>query len=226
MKPCVVIPTYNEADTIADIIRRIQTLGIPVVIVDDGSVDGTAGIARMQGAYVITKEKNEGKGAALITGFTYVLHNDFNGVITMDGDGQHLPEEIPVFLRYAHNSAADIIVGNRMKKKKSMPFVRYLTNHFTSWLISRIAGKRIPDTQCGFRFIRRSVLENILLETKNFEIESEMLIKAARMGYSIESVGIKTVYGNEKSRINPLVDTIRFFRYVLNETWLTVRPKR
>jgi hypothetical protein len=90
-----------------------------------------------------------------------------------------------------------------------------------SWIVSRIAKQKIPDTQCGFRLIKSEVLKKINLETSKYEIESEILIKASRLGFKIESVPIKTVYGEERSRINPVLDTLRFIRYIIKELWTT-----
>ena len=104
-----------------------------------------------------------------------------------------------------------------MGKAKNMPLVRYVTNKFTSWLISVIAGQRIPDTQCGFRLIKKEVLEKINLKTSNYETESEMLIKAAHLGFKIESILVNTIYSGEKSQINPFFDTLRFLRFIFLE---------
>ena len=135
----------------------------------------------------------------------------------MDGDGQHLPEEIPNFIRIAEHSNGSIFVGNRMSKTRNMPLLRILTNKFMSWLISQVARQKIYDTQCGFRLIKSDVLRKVSLKTSKFEIESELLIEASRLGFKIESVPIKSVYAGEKSQINPFLDTIRFIKFILKE---------
>jgi hypothetical protein len=108
-----------------------------------------------------------------------------------------------------------------MQKTKTMPPVRFMTNRFMSYLISGLAKQRIPDTQCGFRLIKRDVLEKIRLLTRRYETESEILIKAARLGFKIESVPIKTIYRGQKSQIRPFADTLRFFRFIIKELWTT-----
>jgi glycosyltransferase involved in cell wall biosynthesis len=221
MNVCVIIPTYNEAKAIGGLVSSIRTQNLPVVVVDDGSKDNTYKIASNSGAVVLRNETNLGKGASLIKGLNYALAKDFDAVITMDGDGQHLAEEIPFFLRLATYSDSSILIGNRMHKPKNMPLIRILTNKFMSWFISSVSGQRIPDSQCGFRLIKKEVLKKINLVTSKFELESEMLIKGARLGFKIESVPIKTLYSGEKSRINPIVDTLRFFRFVIRELWTT-----
>lgn len=221
MKVCVIIPTFNESKTVPELVKKILAQNLSVVIVDDGSTDNTARIAQNSGARVIRNEKNLGKGASLIRGFKYALENNFEEVITMDGDGQHLPEDIPFFLRLAKFSDGDIFIGNRMSKTQKMPFIRILTNKFMSWIISCISGQEIPDTQCGFRLIKIGVLKRVALKTSKYETESEILIKAARMGFKVTSVPIKSIYSGQKSQINPLVDTIRFIKLILNEIWNT-----
>jgi len=139
----------------------------------------------------------------------------------MDGDGQHLPEEIPYFTRLAKYSNSSILIGNRMLKRKDMPLLRVFTNRFMSWFISSLAGQKIPDTQCGFRLIKKDVLNKINLRTRKYETESEIIIKAARLGFKVESVPIKTIYKGEKSQINPIIDTLRFIRFIATELWNT-----
>ena len=217
MKTCVVIPTYNEEKAIGGLIDKIRGLGLDIVIVDDGSTDNTVKIAGEKGVALISNKVNEGKGTSLIKGFKYSLDKGFDAVVCMDGDGQHLPEEIPNFIRIAEHSNGSIFVGNRMSKTRNMPLLRILTNKFMSWLISQVARQKIYDTQCGFRLIKSDVLRKVSLRTSKFEIESELLIEASRLGFKIESVPIKSVYAGEKSQINPFLDTIRFIKFILKE---------
>lgn len=221
MKTCVVIPTYNESRTIGDLVNKIRQQNLEVLVVDDGSQDNTFQIAQDNGAKVLRNSSNMGKGVSLIKGFHYAMANDFDAVITMDGDGQHRCEDIPYFIRLAKYSVSSMFIGNRMFQRQSMPAIRVLTNKFMSWLVSRVSGQEIPDTQCGFRLIKKDVLKKIRLQSSKFEIESELIIKAARSGFKIETVPIKTIYNNEKSRINPLIDTLRFFHFIIRQIWTT-----
>lgn len=221
MKACVVIPTYNEARAIANLVRKIKQQELEVVVIDDGSYDNTFRIAEDSGAVVLRNLNNEGKGASLIKGFSYALDKDFDAVITMDGDGQHLPEEIPYFVRLAQYSDSGIVIGNRMLKRKDMPLIRILTNKLISWFISSLAKQKIPDTQSGFRLIKKEVLKKIDLRTRKYETESEIIIQAARLGFKIESIPIKTIYEGEKSQINPVIDTLRFIKFIVRELWIT-----
>jgi glycosyltransferase involved in cell wall biosynthesis len=219
MKICVVIPTLNEAKTIGAIVKQIRLQGLEAFVIDDGSCDNTSQAAKTNGAIVLRNEFNEGKGASLIKGFNYALAKGYDAVITMDGDGQHLPEDLPYFIRLAGHSNSGILIGNRMSKTRGMPFLRFATNAFMSWLISKITKQNIPDTQCGLRLIKREVLEKIKLKTLKYEIESEIIIRASRLGFKIESVPIKTVYRGEKSQINPFRDTFRFTKFIIYELW-------
>jgi len=144
-------------------------------------------------------------------------------VISMDGDGQHSSDDLPAFIQKAQTSSSALIVGNRMGATKSMPLLRIITNFLMSRLISLIARQRIPDTQCGFRLAKKELLTRIDLSTTKYETESEVLIKAAHLGFKIESIPVKTIYSGQKSQINPLVDTLRFLRFMIREYLL--RPK-
>lgn len=217
MRICVIIPTYNEAKTIADIIKKVKLLGLDVIVVDDGSTDSTFQIAADNAAIVIRNDKNEGKGASLVKGFNYVIAHNYDAAITIDGDGQHDTDDIVHFIRAIETSDSGILIGNRMHKPKEMPLSRFLTNKFMSWIIARVVSQNIPDSQCGFRLIKKEVLEKVKFETNNYDAESELLLKAARLGFKIGAVPIDTIYRGEKSRINPFVDALRFIRLMFRE---------
>ncbi|MDO8536372.1 MAG: glycosyltransferase family 2 protein [Candidatus Omnitrophota bacterium] len=215
MKSCVLIPSYNEARTIGAITKELKSRGMTVYVVDDGSIDKTADIARAQGAVVVIHDKNKGKGASLIEGFKHIIKKDFDVVLVMDGDGQHSIDDIDSFFKKMNETGADIVIGNRMLDTVSMPLVRRITNRMMSRIISKMCGQVIPDTQCGFKLMKRSVLDGIKFEFSNFEIESEILFKAAKKGLKIESVPVKTVYLDETSKIKPIFDTVRFISFLI-----------
>lgn len=206
------IPAFLEERHIADVVRRTLQQLDAVLVVDDGSADATAAQARNAGAEVVTHASNRGKGAAIKTGFEILLGHGFDYVLILDGDGQHLPEEIPHFLSEANASRAPFIVGSRMADLRKMPFVRKLTNRCMSWRISRACGQPIADTQCGFRMIHREVIPHLFCESNNYDYETEMLLIASRAGFRVAAVPVSTVYGGEKSQIHPVRDTIRFFK--------------
>ncbi len=217
MKICIIIPIYNEAGTIGQIVQAIRAKGMDVLVIDDGSSDGGGAMARTHGAALMTHTERKGKGASLQDGFDYIVKHNYDGVIAMDGDGQHAVEDLENFLNKAQQFPEDIVTGNRMDSCANMPWLRYNTNRVMSWLISLICKQNIPDTQCGFRYISRKILQEVQLTCKDFEIETEVLIQASRKGFYVHSAPIKTIYRDEKSKINPLRDTLRFFVYISRE---------
>ena len=210
----VIIPAYNEEKNIFRLARDVQSLGFPLLVVDDGSKDATVAKAKDSGANVLVTEVNQGKGATLRRGFDWFLKNNYAAAIVMDSDGQHDPKELDLFLEALNRDRAQVVVGNRLGNPNSMPWIRRATNRLMSWIISSITKQSIADTQCGYRAMRREVLEKSLLKTSHFEIESEILLEAARHGFKIVSIPIRCVYRDEKSRINPFKDTIRFFGFL------------
>jgi glycosyltransferase involved in cell wall biosynthesis len=211
----VLLPGYNVARHLESLVEALhrELPGAELLLVDDGSADDTASVARGLGLTVIEHEVNQGKGMALRTGFDAAVAAGADAVITMDSDGQHLPSEAPRFVE-AWKAGADVVVGDRMADNDNMPWLRKRTNEFTSWVISRMAGARIPDSQNGYRLFDTKVLRSVELESRRYDMESEILIRAARQGYSIASVPISTIYHDEESSIHPFVDTYRFFRLV------------
>jgi len=215
MRICVLIPSYNESGTIGSLVEKIKAKGLNVVVVDDGSIDNTSENAGKSGACVLRHQQNKGKGASLKEGFRYILNKDYDATITMDADAQHSPEDIPRFIDAARDPDVDMVVGNRMSSSKDMPFIRWLTNNIMSGIISLICWKNIRDSQCGFRLIKRNVLKELNPSSSNYEIESETIIEAHHKGFKIKFISVQTIYSKQTSQINPVVDTIRFFRFLL-----------
>ncbi len=212
----ILIPAHNEEKAIGALAAKLKEKYETVIVVNDGSSDRTASCAGESGAVVLTHPVCKGKGAALKTGFEYVVKQGIDAVITMDGDGQHTVEDVSEFEKaYRRNKNVAMWVGKRKIKGTEMPAIRRLTNISMSLAISLLSGQWIPDTQNGFRLIKREVIEKIRLCTSHFETESELLIKCGWRGYRISSVKISTVYASEKSKINPNADTVRFFKMLL-----------
>ncbi len=223
MRTLVVIPCKNLEAEVGDVVRGVLglNLGLDVVVVDDGSTDATSEAASRAGAVVLAHDVNLGKGAALRTGFEYAVENDYDAVVTMDGDGQHDPGAIPDFLDALENSGADIVIGTRMHAVGDMPGLRVWTNRTTSRVVSALSRQNIPDSQSGYRLIRVRVLRDIAgaLVTTRYDTESELLIRAARRGYRISSVAIESIYTGTVSHINPFIDTLRFIRLVVRSVF-------
>lgn len=209
MKIAIVIPAYNEEKNIAELLNYFKNYPREgIIVVDDGSRDKTSVIVERFGAILLKHKENLGKGMAHRTAFEYAIKNGFEGIITIDADGQHMPQEIENFIK--EKDSADILVGTRRMTLANMPLIRYFTNKVTSLTVSLIASQRVFDSQSGFRYISSEVLRKVPLRTGRFQTESEILIKAGRMGFKIGCVPISTVYREEKSYINPFIDTCRF----------------
>jgi glycosyltransferase involved in cell wall biosynthesis len=220
LKVLILIPAYNEEGYIGkllDILLHFFRKG-DILVVDDGSTDATSLEARERGVNVITLDENRGKGFALKRGFHFALQKNYDAVITMDADLQHNPHEIKKFLKKAEEGY-DIIVGSRFGEFANMPPDRYLSNRLTTLVLSLVSRRKLVDTQSGFRFIRRNVLEKVKLKTNRYQTESELLFKAARSGFRITNVPIKTLYMGERSSINRLLDTLRFIKLVICSLW-------
>lgn len=216
MKIWVVIPAYNEGEALGVLLRELKESGLPTMVIDDGSKDCTYDIARQHADYVIRHVKNLGKGKSLQEAIAYLMEHDvFDYIITMDADGQHDPSDLPLFLEEAKRGEP-FILGNRMHNPFCMPRIRVITNKSMSWLISRLTKQNIPDSQCGFRLIKKEVLEKIKVHTDKFEVESEILFNTTRAGFLVKSIPIKSIYfKHKKSNIRPFADTLRFFKLLL-----------
>ena len=208
-----VIPAYQDENHIGDIVRRTREQLDHVLVIDDGSTDHTAQRARAAGAEVIVHNQNCGKGEALKTGLGHWLDQEVRWVVLLDSDGQHLPEEIDRFIAAADSAMGPaFFIGNRMNNLAGMPFIRRIVNRFMSRRISRVCGQEIPDTQCGYRMLKRELIPELLGGGHRFDYETEVLIIASRKGYRIESVPISTVYTDQVSKIHPMRDAIHFFK--------------
>ena len=208
-----VIPAYHDEKHIGDIVRRTGQQLDHVLVIDDGSNDGTAQRAREAGAKVIVHNQNRGKGEAIKTGLRHCLAREVTWLILLDSDGQHLPEEIGRFLSAAASATTPMLfVGNRMDNASAMPFIRRVVNRYMSRRISHLCGQRIPDTQCGFRMLHQQLIPELLGGGDRFDYDTEVLIIASRKRYRIEPVPITTVYSDQVSNIHPVRDAFRFFK--------------
>ncbi len=218
MNTGVILPAYNVARHLADLVSAIQKVQpqVSILVVDDGSSDDTYKVASGLAVQVEQHDVNRGKGAALQTGFAWALAKELDYVFTMDADGQHLPAEMQAFLDHCIATQADVVVGTRMAQTGEMPWLRRYTNRFTSWVVGHLAGCKIPDSQNGFRLFRVSCLKGLKMVSNRFDFESEILVRLGRQSAIIEAVPISSVYADERSSINPFIDTCRFFRLVFH----------
>ena len=208
-----VIPCSNEGGSIAALVHAVRQYLSLVMVVDDGSTDGTAIAARKAGAVVIRHGQNLGKGAALRTGLSQALKLGFEWAVTLDGDGQHTPADLPVFLRCTEQTGALLVVGDRMHNAGAIPWLRRQVNRWMSRQLSRRAGRHLPDTQCGFRLIHLETWSRLSLHTEHFEIESEMLMAFLAANHQVAFVPIQVIGRSRNSHILPVADSWRWWKW-------------
>jgi glycosyltransferase involved in cell wall biosynthesis len=211
VKVAVIIPALNAAMTLAPIVSEAKQYVDQVVVVDDGSSDGTGDVARAAGAMVIRHDVNRGKGGALKSGFVWALEQRLDGVITLDADGQHLPRQIPLFVEHYRVTGADLIIGGRAHLFDGMLPRRRMANRFSAWAVARASRTNIQDSQSGFRFYSARVLREIPLRAEGFDMETEVIIRAGVRGLRVEQIPIDLgfVDGLSTSHYKPLLDTLR-----------------
>ena len=212
------IPAYNEARFIADVVKGAAR-HLPVVVVDDGSSDGTGGAAALAGAKVISHGRNQGKGKALLTGFDYAIQRGVDAAITLDADGQHDPDEIPLFVAAFRAGEGDIIIGKRTYGQ--MPAKSQFGNRVGSFLLRLAMGHPVPDNQSGYRLFSQRAMREVRPTSTRFEAEVEMLLRADFAGLKVGWVPIKTIYNDKKSHFRPIEDSALF----LKMTWRIWRAR-
>lgn len=210
MECTAVIPCHNEAHAIGPLVQSTLRYLSRVIVVDDGSTDLTAARAREAGAEVLRLPTNLGKGAALQHGLQRARDLGVCWVLLLDGDGQHVPDDIPVFLQVAEADGAELVVGNRMLAPVGMPVVRRITNRFMSAMLSWLTGTPLADTQCGFRLIRLDRCSSLPPECARFEVESEILLASLVSGQRVVFVPIQCRYTSAPSHIHRVRDSWRW----------------
>ena len=217
MKVGVVIPAYNVGDKLEGVLSKVLTYvsASNVYVVNDGSTDSTAEIATEQKGVLFQHVQNKGKGEALKTGFKLALADGCEGIITLDGDGQHDPELVPRFIRTMETTKSDVVLGIRRFELGRMPLDRIFSNVVSSWVVSLFVRRRIRDSQCGYRLYGAHVLKGIAVVSRHYEVETELLIKIVRKGWTISYCRIPLIYGNYRSYVRRFADTLRFCRTLL-----------
>lgn len=223
MKTCAIIPCYNVGALCVPVIEQTRKFVDTVLAIDDGSTDDTPAHLAGAGVAILTHRRNAGKGAALISAFQHILahaeYRDYDALLTIDGDGQHNPREIPALLDAYRRQPDSVVVGAREVDRADIMTRRRVGNIISRYFISKACGQYIPDTQSGFRVFSRELTREILpgLGPGRYETETAFLILAARSGHRIVAVPISTIYTDEAERVssfNPFLDTYLIFKVV------------
>lgn len=193
MKTFVVIPAFNEAKRIDKVLVDVQNIGLPTIVIDDGSKDSTAERAKKYKITVLRHRINLGKGAAIKTGCDAAFLKGADAIIMMDADGQHKVEDLPKFIEMIQNSSYDVVFGSR-NMNLGVPLVRYLGNKFASVLISLLFGVYVSDLICGYRAVTKKAFRKMALQSTDYGIETEMVIKTARLKLRYCEIPIETIY--------------------------------
>lgn len=222
-KCCVIIPTYNNSDTILDVIEEVVKFTHQVIVVNDGSSDETQALLNEgldHDIQVIGYQRNRGKGYALRRGFLHALDLGYDYAITIDSDGQHLPSDLPVFLNQLSLNGDSIIVGARRMPGENVPAKNTFANKFSNFWFRLYTGKRIPDTQCGFRLYPLRRIQDITFYTRKYEFEVEVLVRSSWNGIPIDSVPVDVYYPPPEKRITHFRPVMDFTRISILNTIL------
>lgn len=203
------IPAYQCERTVGEVVLGLRRHLERVLVVDDGSRDRTGDRAREAGAEVLVLERNRGKGEALRAGLGPALAGAEEAVVLLDADGQHDPDDLPALLARWDEARPDLIVGTRLGDRGSIPGARFWTNYIGSRVLSWMTGLELLDSQSGYRLLSASLVRRLRLRASGYAIESEMLIKAARLGARVDHVPVRTIYNAGESHFRPVLDTFR-----------------
>ncbi len=211
----VAIPAYQAAPSVGGVVERALGQLPDVLVIDDGSTDGTADAARRAGAEVVSLPSNRGKGAALQAAFRELFGRGFEAVVTVDADGQHLPEQIPILLEAAA-AGADLVLGTRERLFEQMSRLRRNSNRLSSTAIAWVAGQPLADVQTGFRWYSKRLIEAVGFPEPRFEAESAVVVRAVRRGFRLITVPVDLGFadGRLTSHYRPLIDSLRIARAV------------
>lgn len=217
---CVIIPAYNAEATIETVARETLLEGYPLLVVNDGSKDGTARKVAGLPVNIISHPRNLGKGMALRTGFDWALSHGFSGVVTLDSDGQHEPAAIPSLVARAQQDGVDILLASRYMQFQEMAGLRRHWNRFGAWCMKKRTGFAIDDSQSGFRYYSARLLRGVSLTKTGYDLEMEILMKGWQGGFRIGSlpVAARIADGRATSHFRPVRDTwnicMTFLKYM------------
>ncbi len=219
---CVIIPTYNNCKTLKQVIDGVLEYTENVIVVNDGSTDNTDKILKNYGEIqIVNLKKNLGKGAALKQGFTEAIKQGFTYAITIDSDGQHFPNDIPVFVEEVLKNGEALLIGSRNMEQEGVPKKSSFGNRFSNFWFWVETGIKLKDTQSGYRLYPLSKINKLSLSTTKFEFEIEVIVKAAWSGVRVKNVPVKVLY-DENERVSHFRPFKDFTRISILNTWLVL----
>lgn len=219
---CVIIPTYNNAGTVRDVVVRALAQNLPVIVVDDGCTDGTQALLAGSNlpVKVLRHERNRGKGIALRTGLEFARNEGYRYAVTLDADGQHYPEDLPLFLSAIETHPGALVLGSRDLAAENMPGGNTFANRFSNFWFRLQTGKRVPDTQTGYRAYPLDRLPSLRILTARYEAELSLLVFSAWKGIELVPIPIRVFYPEDRvSSFRPFRD---FFRISVLNTLLCI----
>jgi glycosyltransferase involved in cell wall biosynthesis len=215
---CAVIPSYNNGGTVVEVVRGVLRQGLPVIVVDDGSTDGTADALKDLPVHVLRHTRNRGKGRALKTGLEEARRQGYRFALTLDADGQHDPGDIPALVAAAGERT--LVIGSRNLTAEGMPSGNTFANRFSNFWFTVQTGRKLPDTQTGFRVYPLEDLPSLKLLTARYEAELTLLVFSAWKGLKLVPVPVRVYYPEDRvSHFRPFAD---FFRISVLNTILCV----
>lgn len=222
-KIAIVIPAFNEAKTLPSVINACLPYSLTTIVIDDGSTDETFNLIKNLPIKIIQHPKRKGKSESLRDGFNYALSlPSIDAIITLDADDQHNPADIPRFIAEFQKNTHALIIGARMENAEHAPKYRLMANKTADYFISKAAGKRIIDSQSGFRLYPRQLLENTLAKIENYDsftFETEILIDGSHLGFDINYISIKSHYPDDlrPSRFKPFSDSVKIAKLIIRK---------
>ena len=217
---CIIIPTYNNAGTLAAVIDSVLNYATEIVVVNDGSTDTTNEILfpYKDKIKIISYALNRGKGFALKCGFNYAQERGYRYALTIDADGQHFADDIPLFLDAVEKHPDALIVGNRNLTQDNMPKKNTFANKFSNFWFAVQTGTKLPDTQTGFRLYPLKKMGKLRPFTSRYEAELEILVRCSWRGIKLVSLPIRVYYAPEEERISHFRPGVDFLRISLLNT--------
>lgn len=223
LKAVIIVPTYNNNGTIGQVISDIKGYTHDIIVVNDGSTDNTLEILQdIEGIRIETYEKNMGKGHALKTGLAKAYESGFRYAITIDADGQHYADDIPVFINRIEEAPDSLLIGGRNLNADNMPGKNTFANKFSNFWYKVETGQTLSDTQSGYRLYPLDKIQNIRYMTSRYEFEVEIIVRAAWRGVNVENVPVKVYYPPIEERVSHFRPFQDFFRISVLNTVLVL----